>query len=626
MGQPIGENSLRPWPLLRLKSIHIAIIFTYLGLALSLSAIIEEISLPFLVLVYAGLSFGIINGLRERPWVIPEVILSIMVILGAALLFFNLRIENFWPNVASFLLLIITAKAFGPHRPRDLLQLQLLNTLVLIMGAALRGPEILGLFFFEGLLSLITLVFLYFAHLEQDLLFREALQAGAYALAFSTVVMALTGVFFVTLPWPKKSFFFFPEPALQSFMSAPLAVGKLELPSRPVFRAVWLHGKRPRLPYWRCVSYDTYYQGRWLKLRRQEIKSSPIKGKSLKYRLILRLPTDALPILGLPQEIRPAQGLKLLPGFELVTSKFFLGRYEVWAVDPPLLPKDLDPKLYLQVPSEIKERLKALAQRLKRPSPLATALTIKAYLTSHYTYSLEPGEPKGDPVLYFLFRRKSGHCEYFASAMALLLRTAGIPARVVSGYLGGEWIPRGHYFLVRQSEAHLWVEAWIKDGWQRFDPTPAIPPNRGLRDLLERNLDYLFFLGEDLAFSLKEGHFLKGLFPKIKIRNFQKAYIFWFIIVLAGFFSIFFLWKRWFFSPDPVEEFLALWPRYGLKRKPGETLAEFAKRAGGRFPHLAGEIKAFVEEYYQLAYGQRGNEEALKKDLQRLKQKLRPKR
>ncbi len=620
---------MRPWPLLRLKSIHIAIIFTYLGLALSLSAIIEETPLPFLVLVYAGLSFGIINGLKERPWAIPETILSIIVILGAALLFFNLSIENFWPKVACFLLLIITAKAFGPHRPRDLLQLQLLNSLVLIMGAALRGPEILGLFFFEGLLSLITLVFLYFAYLKQDLLFREALLAGAYGLAFSTLVMALAGVLFTILPWPKKAFFLFPEPALQSFMSAPLAVGKLELPSRPIFRAVWLHGKRPRIPYWRCASYDTYYQGRWLKLRRQRIEAPPFKGKVVKYRLILRLPTDALPLLGLPQGVVPAQGLELLPGFDLVTSKFFLGHYEVEAVDTSFLPKDLDPKLYLQVPPEIKERLKALAQRLRQPSPLATALAIKAYLTSHYTYSLEPGKPKGDPVLYFLFHHKRGHCEYFASAMTLLLRTAGIPARVVSGYLGGEWITRGHYYLVRQSEAHLWVEAWIKNRWQRFDPTPAIPPRKGLRDLLERNLDYLFFLGQELAFNFQEGHFMKGLFSKVKnfnLRKFRKAYIFWFIVALAGFFSIFLLWKRWSFSPDPVEEFLALWQPYGLKRKPGETLAEFAKRAGGRFPHLRGEIKAFVEGYYKLAYSQKGDEETLKKDLQRLKRKLQSKR
>ncbi len=614
--------------MLRLKSIHIAVVFTYLGLALSISAIIEGTPFPFLVLVYAGLCFGIINGLRERPWIVPEAILSIIAILGAALLFFNLRIENFWPNVASFLLLIITAKALGPHRPRDLLQLQLLNTLVLIMGATLRGPEILGLFFFEGLLSLITLVFLYFTHLKQDLLFKEALLAGAYGLTFSTVVMAMAGVFLVTLPWPKKTFFFFPEPVLQSFMSASLAVGKLELPSRPVFRAVWLHGKRPRLPYWRCVSYDSYYQGRWLKLRRQKVKVPSFKGEVVEYRLIFRLPTDALPLLGLPQGVAPAKGLRLLPGFDLVTSKFFFGRYEVRAIDTPFLPKDLDPKLYLQVPREIKERLRTLAQRLKQSSPLATALAIKAYLTSHYTYSLEPGKPKGDPVLYFLFHRKRGHCEYFASAMALLLRTAGIPARVVGGYLGGEWIKRGHYYLVRQNEAHLWVEAWIKNRWQRFDPTPAIPPKHSLKDLLERNLDYLFFIGQDLALSLGEGRWAKGLFSKIKssLKNFQKIYIFWFILILAGLFSIFLFYKKWSFSPDPVEEFLALWQPYGLERKPGETLAEFAQRAGGRFPHLKGEIKAFVEGYYLLVYSQKGDEEALKEDLRRLKQKLRSKR
>jgi hypothetical protein len=87
-----------------------------------------------------------------------------------------------------------------------------------------------------------------------------------------------------------------------------------------------------------------------------------------------------------------------------------------------------------------------------------------------------------EPVYDFLFNQKSGHCELFASAMAVLLRTIGIPARVVNGYRGGQWVPYGSFYIVRQKNAHCWVEVFFdrdrdplnrnEIGWVRFDPTP----------------------------------------------------------------------------------------------------------------------------------------------------------
>ena len=78
----------------------------------------------------------------------------------------------------------------------------------------------------------------------------------------------------------------------------------------------------------------------------------------------------------------------------------------------------------------------------------------------------------------FLFDARRGFCEHYASAFVLLLRAAGIPARVVTGYQGGELNPRGDYMIVRQSDAHAWAEAIIDGQWQRFDPTAAVAPSR----------------------------------------------------------------------------------------------------------------------------------------------------
>jgi len=108
--------------------------------------------------------------------------------------------------------------------------------------------------------------------------------------------------------------------------------------------------------------------------------------------------------------------------------------------------------------------------------------------TGGFVYSLEPEVLGTEQVDDFLFRTRTGFCGHYASAFALLLRAAGVPARVVTGYLGGEWNPSGGYLAVRQSDAHAWVEAWLEGrGWTRIDPTAVVEPERlqrGAFDLL----------------------------------------------------------------------------------------------------------------------------------------------
>ena len=107
---------------------------------------------------------------------------------------------------------------------------------------------------------------------------------------------------------------------------------------------------------------------------------------------------------------------------------------------------------------------------------------IRAVLTKfnreEFVYTLAPPFMEHDPVDMFLFDARRGFCEHYASAFVLLLRAAGIPARVVTGYQGGMMNPRGSYMIVRQSDAHAWAEAMIDGHWQRFDPTAAVAPSR----------------------------------------------------------------------------------------------------------------------------------------------------
>lgn len=149
---------------------------------------------------------------------------------------------------------------------------------------------------------------------------------------------------------------------------------------------------------------------------------------------------------------------------------------------------------YLELPP-LDVRVAALAADVTRgaASPYDQALALEAHLRSAYAYSLTVRPTAGVPPLEdFLFNTKRGYCEYSATAMAIMLRTLGIPSRMVSGFLRGEWNEYGGYYLVRQSEAHTWVEAYFPGhGWVAFDPTPPAGTVIGSGGGLSRLARYL---------------------------------------------------------------------------------------------------------------------------------------
>jgi protein-glutamine gamma-glutamyltransferase len=132
--------------------------------------------------------------------------------------------------------------------------------------------------------------------------------------------------------------------------------------------------------------------------------------------------------------------------------------------------------LYLQLP-RVDPRVTNLAREItvSSTSNYARAAAIEIYLKTHFGYTLElPGVRAPDPLAYFLFERKKGHCEYFASSMTVMLRTLGIPARVVNGFRGGEYNHVTGSYIIREKDAHSWVEVYFPEfGWVSFDPTPA---------------------------------------------------------------------------------------------------------------------------------------------------------
>jgi len=134
---------------------------------------------------------------------------------------------------------------------------------------------------------------------------------------------------------------------------------------------------------------------------------------------------------------------------------------------------------FLQVPDD-NEPVAELADRItsEAETPYAKAEAVEEFLRSNYAYTTDLPQLENDhPVQGFLFETRRGHCEYYASAMALMLRSVDIPTRMVNGFLGGKWNGVGDYLAVRQGDAHSWVEVFVPDyGWIQMDPTPPGTP------------------------------------------------------------------------------------------------------------------------------------------------------
>lgn len=157
--------------------------------------------------------------------------------------------------------------------------------------------------------------------------------------------------------------------------------------------------------------------------------------------------------------------------------------------------------LNLQLPDHDFSQVQKLVGKIvsAKDSSYLKAKKIERYLRENYSYTLDM-EPKNvaNPLDYFLFDSKKGNCEYFASAMALMLRLEQIPTRIVAGFVMSEWNQNGNYYIVRAKDAHSWVECYLNGLWIEFDPTPRIAPietkEPSFWASIKQEVDYLNFL------------------------------------------------------------------------------------------------------------------------------------
>ena len=319
-------------------------------------------------------------------------------------------------------------------------------------------------------------------------------------------------------------------------------------------------------------------------------------------------------------------------------------RYEVKS-SLEMARQDLQPRereRVLEVPASISPRVRELAQSWRAADPDPRAIVRRAldfFQTQRFRYSLSPGEYKRNDLEEFLFHRRIGFCEHYAASFATLMRLAGVPARVVVGYLGGEFNEMGHFYLVRQSDTHAWCEVWLPvTGWTRVDPTNVVAPERvnlGFESFLERSAG-----AGEMSRGFTRTFARQPFFAKIRVTwqtlNYawdsrvlgfdaeaQQALtneiglpdlrpvslLFLSAIIAAGFVVILATWMQMLarVHPDPVQSlyarFCAKAARLGAHRDPTEGPVDFARRAGQFLPQESERIATISDCYVGLRYG-----------------------
>ncbi len=304
----------------------------------------------------------------------------------------------------------------------------------------------------------------------------------------------------------------------------------------------------------------------------------------------------------------------------------------------------------LQLPRQFNPRAQQLAAewRAGNKDDAAIVNTALSYFYQHgFVYTLEPPQLGANTVDDFLFTSKRGFCEHYASAFVFLMRAAKIPARVVTGYLGGEYNDVGNYYIVRQSDSHAWAEVWLAGkGWVRIDPTGAIAPDRVQRGLsaalpdnaalpfMERNppqwmrdmrfnLDALanqwnqWVLGYDterqFAFLTRLG--MESITWQKMALNMTSG-----LGLVIGLFALFMLRHLYTRQRDKVQAaWLKLCNKFaksGLPRAAHEGAQDYAARIAAARPELAEAIRDLAARYAALRYGALIDENAQREFLQ----------
>ncbi|NLI56883.1 DUF3488 domain-containing transglutaminase family protein [bacterium] len=564
-----------------------------------------------------------------RYFSINRNLLNFITIIFIVLIFMRITLQDIITPALESLLVLLSIKFIEDKDTRDYLQIFLISILIFV-GTTIFSFEISFIIYFLIFIFLFNLAIVFLTYFSQDrkliLNFKEITKISYKTTLIPLISIPITVFLFFTLPRTPYPFFNFSGSTLtaRSGFSENVKLGtvsNIQEDNSIIFRAN-MEKIDDEYLYWRGITLEYFEGDEWSDIDTGPIdKKIKVEGNTI-YQTIYLEPYSGTYFFGLdkPINITGNRNIYKKDDFTFYAKDILSNRvrYDVISILSDTIEEKIPQNsYYLQLPENISQDIKNLSLSFQSGNELDTVKNVENYLKNgDYRYSLKNLPTSNKPIDEFLFDKKQGNCEYFATSMAIILRVNGIPSRVVAGYRGGVYNDLGNYYILRQSDAHLWVEAYIDNiGWIRFDPTTPLLSEEFISNNKKISkfslfidtinyyyntliINYDFEKQISLFNKIREG-FKK---PEIKISiNLKKLSN----LILVSLLVIFFLFFRVFFKKRSYEEkiltiFYKKMEKLGFKKKKNEGLEEFLQKIENS--KIKESLTNFVFKFEELYY------------------------
>jgi transglutaminase-like putative cysteine protease len=608
--------------------------------------------LPWWISMFAtGMGAAYFLLLRHPGWKVPRTLVFAVTFAGAAGVFLKYGTLLGRNAGVALLVVMLTLKLLELRRSRDVLLMIFLNYFLVITNFLFIQTPLIAFYMIAA--TVVNTAALAVA--TQASTTRPAIVELRFAAVLLIQALPIMLVLFVFFPRVTGPIWGLPKDAYSgvtglSDSMSPGAISQLVQSAAPAFRVKFPGSTPPpQQRYWRGPVLwhsdgRTWSTGNTPALLRPIVNPAMQTEGGAVYQSITLEPQNTRWLVGLDVPAEVSAPAINTAGSQWLSKSMLRERtrYEVISY-PHFRTGSLDPQLRaaaLQLPNVLDTRILKLVRSWRdhaRSDREVARLALDYFHNEPFVYTLKPPLLGENPLDEFLFSSRRGFCEHYAAAFVLLMRSAGIPARIVTGYLGGEYNPVGDYWLIRQSDAHAWAEIWLQDsGWERVDPTAAVAPER-----IEYALDLVtlpsgapvrFQTGEDGLFS-RGWRQLRYSFDALNNRWDQWVLSYgpelqnevltalgfsqpsWQImsLMLALLVSALLLGiAGWLLIKKPVpsdpvlrayRRFCTRMARLGVRRKPSEGPRDFSRRIVAAYPDLEHQVNRITEVYIVLRYG-----------------------
>jgi transglutaminase-like putative cysteine protease len=625
------------------------LVWAIVGLALSIVPHVPHIRAWILLLAAGAAALRIAIEVKHWP-MLAKWLRSVLAFVALLAVLLDYRTLNGIDAGTALLIIMAGMKLLETRTVRDLTVIVFLSYFALF-AAFLYNQSLLRLPYMLVTAWLLTVTLMRIHQTTTSMSIREALGITGKMFAQALPLAVLLFLLFPRLPGQ----FWSVVPARGEAMTglsdemSPGDVSDLSISTELAFRAKFVGPlPPPRERYWRGPVLHDFDGRTWRQPRsgfvEQEVSTG---GATYEYDLMIEphqrrwIFALDLPTSWPKRRAARTSDLQLLTPYDRPISTLTSFRLESatgYTVSGPLpnLMRETD----MRLPGGRNERSILLAREMRARAgsdEAFVAAVLQKFRDEEYFYTLEPPRLQLDSIDDFLFNTRRGFCEHFASAFTMLARAAGIPARVVTGYQGGEYNPMSGYLLIRQSDAHAWSEVWLAGrGWVRVDPTAAVAPERverGIEAALTEGGESLpgSFLRQSAAFmQLRLAWDAVNTFWNNQVVAFGEAQQRWLlerlnigdgdwqelgiglVLTLIAFFVLMSTYLAWRFRPrakDPLaqiyEQLCRKLAKHGLPRAEHEGPTDYVTRVLQVRPELAQQLTEARKLYVALRYGPR---------------------